>query len=329
VKSSLLRILRCPCCRTELELRDETIRANEVWSGTLRCRSGCEFSIRDFIPRFVDDGDESDSFGRQWNKFRLTQLDSHSGTSISRDRFFRYSGWTPAELGGDLVLDAGCGAGRFTEVALAAGAEVVAIDISSAVDACGTNFGRHPRAHVVQADIYHLPFEPGSFDRVYCFGVLQHTPDVEEAFRALPVQLKPGGTLAVDIYPRLLRNLFWSKYWVRPVTRRLPRPVLFRILQRVVPLLLSLARIVARVPGTGGRLRYLLPVVSYEGVYPLNKDQLGEWALLDTFDMLAPRHDQPQPASRLQQWLVNARLTDMRVERMGFLIGRGRKPPAS
>jgi len=69
----------------------------------------------------------------------------------------------------------------------------VALDYSSAVDACYANLKHHPNLHIVQGDIYALPFEPGNFQFVYSLGVLQHTPNVAAAFAALPPMLKGGG----------------------------------------------------------------------------------------------------------------------------------------
>jgi hypothetical protein len=177
--------------------------------------------------------------------------------------------------------------------------------------------------------VYELPFAPGSFDYVYCLGVLQHTPDPDLAFACLPAQLKDGAALAIDVYPRMWTNIFWSKYWLRPFTKRLSNPTLFRLVQRAVPLLLAASRCVARVPLLGRKLKYLLPVVNYEGVYPLSETQLQEWAVLDTFDMLAPAHDHPKTAAAIRSWLETAGLADVEVFRDGHIIGRGRKarPP--
>ena len=61
-------------------------------------------------------------------------------------------------MNGSWVLDAGCGAGRFAEIALSSGANVVALDYSSAVNACYLNLKEHSNLHVVQGDIYALPF---------------------------------------------------------------------------------------------------------------------------------------------------------------------------
>lgn len=331
MKSDLLEILRCPRSGQRLRLRDARVVEGEVESGTLVSEDGRHsYPVAGFIPRFVPADNYAAGFGLQWNRFRRTQLDSHTGVPISRNRFYTFSQWTPEELEGKRILEVGCGAGRFTEVALASGARVTSIDYSSAVDAAWANHRLHPRLDVLQADIYQLPFAPGSFDYVYCFGVLQHTPDVAAAFRALPPQLRPGGKLAVDLYPRLPLNVLWPKYWFRPITRRMRPERLFPLVEKAVPVLLPLSRVLGRVPGVGRKLRYAVPVVNYEGVYPLNPEQLKEWAVLDTFDMFAPAHDHPQTAATLRRWLEESGLRDVRVERIGFLVGTGTRPaPAS
>jgi SAM-dependent methyltransferase len=267
----------------------------------------------------------SSSFGFQWNRFRRTQLDSVTGQPITTRRFFDQSGWTPGEMAGRWTLDVGCGAGRFAEVALTAGARLVAVDYSGAVDACRSNLGRHPRLDVVQADVYRLPFRGQSFEFVYCFGVLQHTPDVRRAFAALTTQLASGGRIAVDLYPRMALNVLWPKYWLRPVTKRIPADKLFPLVSRMVETLWPLSLALGRVPRVGRRLRYALPVANYDGLLPLTPAQLKEWAVLDTFDMLAPAHDHPQTAATLETWFHEERLADVDVGRRGLVVGRGRR----
>jgi SAM-dependent methyltransferase len=327
MKPDFVRLLRCPSCHANLELSGDAGQTGHVETGTLSCAAcGAVYPIRRGVPRFVPPENYSSTFGFQWNRFRRTQLDSQTGLAISRDRFFRQSGWNPQDLAGCTVLDVGCGAGRFTEIALGAGARVVSMDYSDAVDACWANFAPHERLTVVQADVYRLPFRPGQFDFVYCFGVLQHTPDVRKAFLALAEPLRPGGRLAVDLYPRLRANLLWPKYWLRPMTRRVPAARLFPLVERMVRVLFPVSLAVGRIPVVGRKLRYAIPVANYDGLLPLSPVQLRQWAVLDTFDMLAPRYDQPQSKETLDSWFREAGYEGIEVYRDGLVIGRGRRP---
>jgi protein-L-isoaspartate O-methyltransferase len=96
---------------------------------------GCTFPIIGHIPRFAFSEDYASSFGLQWNQYRTTQLDSHTGLTISRDRLTRLLGGALDMVKDKKVLEAGCGAGRFSEILLEAGAYLYAIDLSTAVEA--------------------------------------------------------------------------------------------------------------------------------------------------------------------------------------------------
>ena len=322
---ALLDILRCPRDHARLEIpagRGE----EEIVDATLTCVAcGAAYPVVNGIPRFVPSENYASSFGLQWNRCGTTQLDSHSGLSVSRDRFLFSTGWSASDLAGCRVLDVGCGAGRFAEVALSFGAKVTALDYSSAVDAVARNLETRDLS-VVQGDIYALPFEPGSFDFVYCLGVLQHTPDVRKAFLSILPYVRRSGRVAVDVYPSFVRFAQFSKYALRPVTTRMSPARLLPLVETMIAALLPVSRAIARIPVLGRRLRYAIPVANHEPDFPLTPEQLREWAVLDTYDMLAPAHDHPQGARTLRSWFEKAGLQEVRVFRRGHLIGQGRVP---
>jgi len=324
MRVEILELLRCPQCAGRLTLQDAHTLDGRVESGSLLCAGGeHRYPIRSFIPRFVSGSNYADNFGFQWNKFRQTQLDSYSGHSISAERFWKATGWTAQQIAGQWVLDAGCGAGRFAEIALQAGAKVVALDYSNAIDACYANLKQHPNLHPIQGNIYALPLAPESFPYVYSLGVLQHTPDVSAAFAALPPMVAEGGRLSVDFYEKSWGSALLPKYWLRPVTKRMPQERLFALLEVWVPRLWSLSCVLGRIPVAGRGLRRLVPVVNYTGVLPLSKQQQLEWALLDTFDWYGPAYDSPQTARTLARWSRQAGLQQIEVTRAGHLVARG------
>lgn len=323
----MLELLRCPLTGQRLLLETKEGISSTLNEGVLISEDGLHrYSVCNGIPRFVPQSNYADNFGMQWNHFRQTQLDSYSGLPISTDRFWQATGWSSESMKGQWVLDAGCGAGRFAEVALMAGAKVVALDYSSAVDACYANLKHHPNLHVVQGDIYALPFAPESFSFVYSLGVLQHTPDVAKAFAALPPMVRGGGHLCADFYWKRFRTMMHAKYLFRPFTKRMPQPKLFCLLERWVPGLLAFSQFLGRVPLLGRVLKRIVPVADYTGRFPLSEKQLNEWALLDTFDMLAPTYDNPQSATTVRQWFDEAGLVEVVVGHWSHLVGRGAKP---
>jgi len=295
-------------------------------NGWLVSRDGrYRYPVRNGIPRFVPESNYADSFGMQWNRFAKTQLDSFSGHPISGERFWTATGWNKADMRDRWVLDVGCGSGRFAEVALSSGAQVVALDYSSAVDACYANLGHHPNLHVVQGDVYALPFMLEAFDFVYSLGVLQHTPNVATAFESLPPMVTGGGALCVDYYEKSFKSRLLPKYWLRPFTKGMEKDRLFAIVKAAIPVLLPLSRALGRIPGVGFLLKRLVPVANYDGIYPLSENQLREWALLDTFDMLSPAYDSPQTAGVVHGLFEKAGMQDIEVLRVGHLVVRGRK----
>lgn len=328
MRTALLDVIACPACRGDLIVADEAA-SRDVESGTLTCVAcAAQYPIVRGIPRFVPSSNYADNFGFQWNRFRQTQLDSQSGVPISRERFVDQTGWSPEVLRGQLVLDVGCGAGRFAEVALSFGAHVVALDYSSAVDACRANLGHHEAIDIIQGDIYALPLKQRAFPFVYCLGVLQHTPDVERALKALPPVVASGGAIVVDLYLKNFSMWLHPRMWLRPFTTRMNPQRLFTLVERAVPSLLTLSGAVARVPAVGRYLKRVVPVADYAGVYPLSDRQRTEWAVLDTFDWFGPAYDQPQTAEALQRWLEESGLVGVEVFRSHHLTGRGRGPRA-
>jgi SAM-dependent methyltransferase len=276
------------------------------------------------IPRYVTEH-YADSFGEQWNRYRRVQLDSATRQGHSRHRFYDNTGWTAEEIAGEQVLEVGCGAGRFTEILLEAGANVTAVDASSAVDACATNIGPHERLRIVQADLFDLPFTPGSFDRVFCYGVLQHTPDPERAFRSLVEHVRPDGAIAADVYRKQPYIDRWSsKYLWRPLTTRMPRDLLRRIIEWYVPRWLSIDTRLARVPRLGRFLVAVVPCWNYTGLLDLTPEQLCAWAVLDTFDALSPRYDIPQTVESVRGWCDGLVDVDVRYGGNGVLINARR-----
>src|SRR6187399_1435520 len=176
MKLASLHVFVCPRCHGDLRLRTDARATQEIVEGDLTCRGcGATYPITRGVPRFVSSGDYAGSFGHQWHWFREVQIDSLNCTSVSEETLRATTGWQDDDFQGRRLLDAGVGAGRFAEQAAAKGAEVFGIDLTPAVDAAYQTLGHRPNVHLAQADIFALPFRPGTFDLAYSIGVLHHT----------------------------------------------------------------------------------------------------------------------------------------------------------
>jgi len=281
-------------------------------TGSLSCAGGHVFPIVRGIPRFAGES-YATSFGFQWNRFSTTQLDSASGTTESRDTFLEKTGFALGDLRGRRVLDVGCGMGRFLEVVSDAGAEVVGIDLSSAVEAARENLKHRPNVSVLQADVFRLPFAEGSFDFIYSIGVLHHTPDTRAAFLQLPRFLRSGGRISIWVYGQRLRAFVVSPL-VRQITKRMPAPALLRACEVARPWGGFLRNVRSR------HLRFLLHLGMNVSLHPN-----PEWRVLDTFDWYSPRFQHLHSRDEVRGWFREGGLTEIRD--LAFPVAvTGRKP---
>jgi len=308
-----LGLLVEPKSHLPLVLENEVWCGEDIVKGILGAPSGNSYPIIDGIPRFVKVEDYTASFGIQWSRFARTQLDSVAGSNYSRSRFEAEVGWDEKWAKGKWILDAGCGAGRFAEIAAELGCKLVAVDMSRAIDAARLNLSRFQNIHFVQADIYNLPFRPGTFDGMYCIGVLQHTPNPFAALRHLLSMVAPGGHFAITIYAKRPWTKLYSKYWVRRMVCDLPDEKLLKIIEKIMPSAFPITDILFRVPVLGRLFRFLIPVANYVEKKDMSKEQRYEEAILDTFDMLSPQYDNPVSASRVIDILNEFKVSDYKI----------------
>lgn len=213
MKHRLLNWLACPVCRSarlSLEVaRRETRRVpstlrhadpraeEEIIEGSLLCAEcGRSYPVRDGVPRMRPDGAAEGPSSAH----RFTNFDA--AAPAWEESFVEALAPLGAdELLGRVVLDAGCGYGRYTYFAARAGAEVVALDSSpDAIASAADNTADLHTVHLVEGDLRQPPLRDSTFDLVFCFGVLHHLEDPKAAFSALGELTRSGGELVVQVY---------------------------------------------------------------------------------------------------------------------------------
>ncbi|MBM4005918.1 MAG: class I SAM-dependent methyltransferase, partial [Planctomycetes bacterium] len=207
---------------------------------------------------------------------------------------------------GRWVLDAGCGAGRFSSIGAGWGAKVVAVDLAGgAVEACALTLREQSLAgDVVQASIYSLPFRKGYFDYVFSLGVLQHTPDPGLAMRSLPRFVAPGGGIAYWIYERRWYQYLMVRNYLRVVSARLPVTANRYLAMALTFILFPVALAMSYIPYVK-RLIPFLPISAR--IRPETSfKQRWEWTVLDTFDSYSARYEFNQRASDVMAALKEA-----------------------
>ena len=309
LSAELQAILRCLSCGSRLE--------SDQAAGFLCPACNRVYPNAQGIARFVDAQYYAASFGFQWHRYQKTQLD-HDELRESERHFLAKTALRPEDLKGKLVLDVGCGMGRFAEVATRWGARVVGVDLSAAAEVAAKNLADRDFV-AFQADVFALPFAPESFDVIYSIGVLHHTPDCEAAVKALDKYLKPGGLLVVWLYSGYNKWYRFSDFW-RRYTHKMKPKTLHGILKVAVPFFYNLQQGLKRVPLVGRPAAGLV-----HHVFPVNRQKDPEARMLDTFDWYSPKYQSKHTYEQVFKWYEAMGMEDMRVGEISIAV-RGRKP---
>lgn len=303
----VLAILRCLACQNKLEQRAE---------GLVCVDCGKQYPALHGVVRFVDAQNYAGSFGFQWKIHARTQLDDAT-SHRSENEFRQKTGFSPEQLAGKLVLDVGCGMGRFAEVATRWGAHVVGVDLSLACEVAAQNLEER-NASILQADVFQLPFVNGAFDFIYSIGVLHHTPNCEQAVKALPKLLKPVGRIAVWLYSSYNPWYRMSDVY-RKFTRRAPPEVLHKLCFGVIPLY-GVHQVLRKIPLVGKPTSRALA-----WLVPMSFNKSPALRVLDTFDWYSPEYQSKHTYEEVFRWFESCGLEDLHVGEVPISV-HGRKP---
>ena len=302
--------LVCPEHKQSFRLHVKEHVADRIQSGELICTShGCSYKIHKFIPRFVNSDAYSDTFSKQ--RLYVRRHFEHYRNDRSGDRILEPStGFTKPKLQQGLTLEVGCGYGRYLDTIDRMGGKVVGIDLSThSIELAGDFVGDRPNVNLVQADLYRLPFRHESFDRVFSWGVLHHTPNTQESFRAIVPYAKSSGDVSIWVYPPEMKKVT-DIY--RKITAKLPHDTLYRfcIANQV---LFSWIR---ALPG-GRRFSKIIPGAQH------HKDRPFWQRVLSDFDNYSPKHAYSHTAEEVFDWFVSEGLINVRVlERATSVTGQ-------
>jgi len=331
MKKEHLKYLVCPKCKGQLNLQDVSEeKESRIKEGKIICANcNIEFPVLNYVPRFVKIENYAKSFGYQWLKHSKTQYDSYCGGTNSEDRVFGCSKWS-RELSGEIILEAGSGAGRFTEQIVKTNAMIISFDYSYSVEANYENNGHNENLLIIQADIYNMPFKENFFNKVICIGVLQHTPDVKKSFMELVKVTQKGGNLVVDTYLRhhgLIKKIN-AKYFFRLFSKNIPEEKLYKFCIWYVDFMRPISKFLNHIPKGWWIKCYLLMIVEYSppGFNFNSEENYRDWAICDTFDKLAPAYDFPQFVETVDSWFKEANFSEYEVFK-GYngVTGRGIK----
>lgn len=304
--------LVCPQCQEALELQIFKMTGDDIEEGIIICNH-CQlwFPIIQSVPRIIHPQimlrvvKKYDEFYQKYKQnipfdnknYGQARLPDNSPVALTYDY-----GWnTNPELlpeykrefldvlvnlletddfQGKVVLDAGCGLGRFTRFAWEMGVrEIVGLDLGESVLTAQNKVLKNlPNAHFLQADIYYLPFK-ADFNLIYSIGVVHHLIEPEQGVKNLVDLVKPGGKIFLWVYGYSSIKHFLDL--LRFFTLRLPLPWV-RVLSIFPALVLyginTLYRTISRMP----LLEYFAKYIpfqqyadrSFQGIHWVTQDHL-------------------------------------------------------
>ena len=330
MRRRLLDILVCPACRFRpLEASSHfDLCGDSITHGDLLC-SKCKtrFPIINGVPCLLI-GKESkqtrEGFTGQW-RFRLQkrfETKSIFGIDAERQARWIFDRGLESPQSATWILDAGSGSG---EIAVAVARQnpniqVIALDFNDTVlqakkEDCSN-------LHFVQGDVSNPPLQGSSLDGAYSIGVLHHTPNTEEAFKAIAKLVDKGGNLCIWLYPDPSEDEFFKKYYR-------VRDLHFGGIGHRLPAFLRLVLV---------RLYVLIfaPFIAYEckrycekrfkGKYDVAPPKMSVWdgyksACFLLFDNLTPRYQFRHSREEVREWFIEAAFHSVETDNYGTYWG--------
>jgi SAM-dependent methyltransferase len=236
-------------------------------------------------------------YGLQWNRYRIVRPEEDQATLLLK------TGLEPADFAGKLVLDGGCGMGRYSRQAAEWGADVVAMDLSQAVRAAWeiTDPVRQ-RVAVIRADLLRIPLPDNTFDIVYSIGVLDHTPEPRQAFLNLAKLVRPGGRMAIWVYECQSPIVERIMGIHRTIARKLPVRVVETLSRWSVPIGEAKRQMFA----SRWKLVRKLGLVAHALTIGVSMHPDPEVRACDTLDWYAPKFVSHHTPEEVTSWFTEA-----------------------
>lgn len=202
--------------------RPGVVRAHRIWFDTTPERAALAgtWESKPATPESI-----VAAFDDEWSRHATVGTPDHSVA------FDGYADLVPASaFDRDLiVLDAGCGAGRWSYQIATRGPRVIALDLGRSVEVAARNTRSTGRVAAIQADVRDCPITVGGVDWACCLGVLHHVPDAGPALARVAASVRRGGFVLIYLYYALdgrgplFRAAFFVVDRLRRVTSHLPR----------------------------------------------------------------------------------------------------------
>ncbi len=240
----------------------------------------------------------ADSFAFEWNKI-------YQENDFEKNNFLHFLSpfVKEVDLKGKIILDAGCGSGRFCKQATKLGAKmVIGVDLGESVELAFKLNRKFKNVCIIQGDIYQMSVF-NNFDLVYSIGVLHHLPEPKEGFLGLTQFLKKKAKILIWVYNRRNNNRAIYLYEpLRMITRRLPKKLLYGLCFGPAGVVHGFNYLTKALNFLGAKeIAKKVPFFYYAN-FPFNMK------LNDTFDVLATPKSNLYYVEEIRDWFREAKL---------------------
>jgi SAM-dependent methyltransferase len=307
MKLDHVKFLCDPKTGEDLNIITKEKKESLIISGDLISESNT-YPIINGIPRFVNFDGYSKNFGWQWNKWSKVQFESENVNSsmegYSEDMFFKITDFDKKSIKNKLILDIGCGSGRFLDIVNKYDGLAIGLDYTSAIDVAKSSINNE-NVLFIQADALNLPLKAEIVDYVYSIGVLHHTPDPKKGVEEVYKVLKKEGSFAISLYSAESLYTFISvKIWRKiftalwPIFGPLPAFVYSQFFGRTTFYIAKL-HIFLTYP-----IRLFFPTAVLPDV---------RWSVLDTFDKVTTSFQSGHTEKQVISWFESIAFRDITI----------------
>jgi SAM-dependent methyltransferase len=318
--SRFIQFLQCPHTEQNLILVDGEITAQGfIYEGILKTEDVSKsYYIKNGLPVFVPEDGYASSFGTEWKTWPKVQFESENiGKPMEgyTKRMLENITQYPANLQEKIIVEFGCGSGRFIEVLRNKHAIVAGIEITQAAEVANEIFKNDPNVLIVKADLLKPPFKNKTFTDAYTIGVLHHTPTPQQGINEMKRVVKEGGTITCRVYSKggfygytsVLIFRFIYKILNKFFSINTTNSLYFAYAKFSAKHLYSVFNVLRKIPLLGKAIAQIMEKFFLVSV---NLPDYN-WRVLDIFDATTPTHATTHTPAQVKSWFENAGLLNI------------------
>lgn len=296
-----LKLLKCPQDGSSFKLIINKKSGRKILIGKIISKKNNNvYKIENNIIKFVASNNYAKSFEYQFKKFKKILFDGKAVEMPDHTNLMFKKIINNSNLHGKIIIDIGCGGGRFVNEALKQNPKlIIALDYSGAIEQLQRNLGNKvEKLLLIQADALNIPIKDNVLDFAYSIGALHHTSNVKKGFKEICRIVKPKSKIAISVY----RKGYYCNLCVtimRKFLNLFNEKTKFKLAYIYSNIIYSI------IPNKIKKISILRKIIPY--VYLPNK----QWSIYDTIDSITPVYQACFSKEEVKNLFIRNRLTNI------------------